>query len=102
MLATGLSIFFDLDGFASTHTVNGKSIVCVIGDKLSGRSELDGSWVEQFDILAKKTDIVPAPTRGGYLTVDGVQWTVDSVKDDGEVYTFTVSTKRLGEMIDAV
>lgn len=101
MLTEDLTVFFDLDGFASTHTIGASSVVCVVGDKITGRSALDGSWVTMFDILIKKTDI-SQPTKRQKLTVDGVAWTVDEVKDDGGVYTITLSTARIGEMVDSI
>lgn len=97
MITEDLTVFFDLDGFASTHIIGSASVVCVIGDEVSGRSALDGTWVTMFDLFVKKTDITKPSVRD-QLTIDGVAWTVDEVKDDGGVYTITLSTARVGEL----
>ena len=97
-LAIDPAIIFDLNGFASTHLVNGVSRVVVVGDKTSGRSEIDGSWVEMFDVDIKKTDLATAPTKRQKMTFDGFSYSVEHVKDDGQIYTVTLSTARVGEL----
>ena len=98
MIEPDLSIIFDLNGFASTHTINGVPLVVVVNDKITGRSDIDGSWVEMFDVDIKKTDLATAPARRQKITFDGVSYTVDQVKDDGSIYTITLSTARVGEL----
>lgn len=99
MITEDLSAFFDLNGFASTHTVGSTAgVICIIGETITGRSELDGSMVTMFDVMIKKTDIT-APRKWQKLSFDSVSYTIDSVKDDGAVYTITLSTARLGETI---
>jgi len=97
MLTEDLDIYFDLDGFGSTHTIGAASVVCVKGDEISGRSALDGTRVTMFDLLVKKSSISKPAVRD-QLTIDGTVWTVDEVKDDGGVYTITLSTARIGEL----
>ena len=98
MIEPDLNIIFDLNGFASTHTINGVPLTVVVGDKITGRSEIDGSWVEMFDLEIKKTDLASPPSIRQKMTYDGASFTVDQVKHDGFTYVVTLSNPRVGEM----
>jgi hypothetical protein len=102
MFAESLSAFFDLSGFATLHTIAGTpNIVCIIGDKTTGRSELDGTWISMFDVMVKKSDIT-APVKNRKLSFDGTSYAVENVKDDGAVLTITLSDAREGTVLNQV
>jgi len=96
MLTSDKSIFMDLNGFASLHTINGVEKTVIKGDEINGHSELDNSWVQMFDVTIWKDDITK-PAKGQKMTFDGTSYTVDAWKDDGEAYVITLSTARVGE-----
>lgn len=102
MFTEDLNIFFDLNGFATKHTIAGTpNIVCIVGDKTTGRSELDGQWVTMFEVMVKKADIT-APEKRKKLNFDGTTYTVENVKDDGAVLTITLSIAREGAVLNQV
>jgi hypothetical protein len=98
-----LATIFDInEGFATTHTVAGVSgIVCIVGDRTTGHSQLDGQWVTMFDVMTKKADVV-SPEKRKKLAFDGVTYTVENVKDDGAVLTITLSLAREGAVLNQV
>jgi len=103
MITEDLSIFFDTNGFASLHTINGTpNIKCIVGGKEDGVSSVDsfqGKRVSIFDISFKFGDIA-TPRVGDPITYDGNTYTVEGVKSDEYVVTVTVSSLlRLWEMI---
>jgi len=101
MITEDLTVFFDLNGFASTHTIAGVSVVCVVGDRTTGNSVLDGSRVTMFDVLVKKTDITE-PEKRKKIIFDSVSYTVENVKDDGSVLTITLSIEREGTVLNQI
>lgn len=98
MITDDATIFFGAAGFATAHTINGTAgIMTIVGDKVSGRSELDNSWVELLEIQVLKSSI-PAPSLRQKMTFDSVSWDIDGLKDDGQVYTITLSSAKPGEI----
>jgi hypothetical protein len=103
MFVEDLNIFFDLEGFASKHTIDGTpDIVCIVGEKTSGHSELDGTWVSMFEVVVKKADLVTLPEKREKMSFDGVSHTIENIKDDGSVYTITLSTARPGAVLNQI
>ena len=91
MFVEDLSVFFDLGGFASTHTLNGTAgVLCVVGDKTTGRSEIDGTWVESVDITVPATAIT-IPAKGQVFYFDSTRYSVDGVRNDGDVLFIMLS-----------
>jgi len=99
MMTENLTAFFDLDEFATTHNFNGTAgVLCVVGDKITGRSEVDGTWVEMFEV-SFMVSAITIPTKRQQITFDSKTQTVERVKNDGAVVTITLSNARAGEMI---
>lgn len=95
------SIFSTESGFATTHTVNGVAgIVCVVGEKTTGHSNLDGAWVTMFEVMFKTADIATIPEKRKKMLFDGATYTVENVKDYGEVLTITLSLAREGAVLN--
>ena len=91
MFVENLSAFFDLGGFATTHNLNGTAgVVCVVGDKTTGRSEIDGTWIESVDITVPESAIA-IPAKGQSFYVDSTRYSVDGVRNDGSVLFIMLS-----------
>jgi len=102
MTTDDITTFFDTDEFASPHTVAGVAgVSCIVGEKTAGLSELDRTWVSMFEFSVKKTDITK-PTKNRKLSFDGTSYTVENVKDDGNVLTITLSDSRDGMILNQV
>lgn len=91
MISLNLSIFFDTNGLATTHTINGTAgVVCIVGDKTTAVSEIDGMSLEFFDLAIKAADL-PNPTPKQAVSIDGVRWVIDSNKSDGLIHVLTLT-----------
>ena len=102
MIQEDLNIIFDESGFAERRNLNGTpNIICLVGDKNTGRSELDGLWVTMFEVMFKKADIL-LPIKNKKTTFDGVSYMVENIKDDGSVITVIFSSPRDGAMLNKV
>lgn len=91
MIVEDLSIYFDLNGFAETHTLNGTAgVVCVVGDKTTGRSEIDGTWIESVDVTVP-ANAITIPVKGQSFYIDSTRYSVDGVRNDGAVINIMLS-----------
>ena len=98
MITDDASIFFGDSGFASPHTINGTAnIMAVVGDKFSGRSDIDSAWTELLEISVLKGSIT-MPTLKQKFTFDSVSYDIDAIKDDGQVVTITLASAKPGEI----
>jgi len=98
MIQEDLGITFDLGGFASSHVIDGVPVVCVVGDKISGRSEVDDAWIEMFEVLIKAADITEPHVRQK-MVFDGVTYSVDAVKVDSSVFTVNLALPKPGDKV---
>jgi len=91
MMTEDLTVFFDTTGFSTVHTINGTpGVLCIVGDKITGRSEFDGAWIETLEVAVQKTAMtIPVPKQA--FVLDSVRYTVDTIRDDGAVVFITIS-----------
>jgi len=91
MFTEDLTVFFEhAGGFQSSHLIGTTAVDCIVTEQITARSEVDGSFLQIFDVVFKKTAITtPVPKQA--ISFDGVRHTIDAVVDDGVVVTMTIS-----------
>lgn len=92
-----LDIFFNINEFSESHTINGKIVNLIIDNetlKQRNRKEYDG--ILQADLLyyVKATDILKRPISGQVQNIDGLMYTVFDVKYDFGVYEVILQAGR--------
>ena len=85
-----LNVYFNqTNGFATTHLIDGVSIVCVVGDVVAGQSIITGAFVDTMDITFKVADLA-IPVKEQPMLVDSERWVVGAVERDPSIFTATL------------
>lgn len=94
-------IFFNLDEFSGTHTVDGKEITAMIDDmehierEKKMKSNMDGIHTRQVLLYVKASEFGGVlPAIGRILTLDARKYLVVDAVDEGGVYTITLEINR--------
>lgn len=94
-----IDIFINTTDFASLHAIGGASgVPCIVGEKTSGFSQIDGIWVDMFDVTVAKSAIA-LPEKYGKVSFDSVSYTVENIRDDWLIVVLTLSGARPGTMV---
>lgn len=105
MAAADAGVFMNLDEFAETHELNGKTCVCVLSrdetdEKAAampdGRRTPDGLHGDFLTVCVKKSDLARIPKQGENFKVDQKRYTVDTCADDMGILTITLGAYRMG------
>lgn len=94
-------VFMNLDEFSEFHTINGKSMPCLIdNNELIDRERrykyqhADGIYMKQLLIFVRAEDFGPIPAIGRVVTFDKKTYTVsDSINEDG-IYSLCLEANK--------
>ncbi|MBQ9090934.1 MAG: hypothetical protein IJY52_01525 [Anaerotignum sp.] len=93
-------VFFDLDEFAETHTVNGKQMSIIIdGNELGERKaasgkHFDGAYSNTILMYVKAEEYGARPKVGSMIVLDDKHYKVADVVDEGGVYSIAMGAVR--------
>lgn len=94
------TIFFNLEEFSETHTVDGVEMTAMIDDmehverEKKMKSHMDVIYARQILLYVKASAFGPLPSQGRLLKLDGRNYTVVDTTDEGGVYTITLEANR--------
>ncbi|WP_422447808.1 hypothetical protein [Thermoanaerobacterium sp. DL9XJH110] len=97
IIQSDLNVFFNLDEFAETHTIDGRPLnVIVDNDRLQQRSkkEYDGISVGEILFYVKASDFGERPEQGTPMVFDGRQMYVFDCREDDGVYEIILQQNR--------
>lgn len=82
------AVFLNLDEFANEHTLNGKTVVCVVDKDLTtaGNSHFEGVFLNTNTIYVDVKDMEQRPVEGQIIRLDGVRLMVRSVSVEEGIY----------------
>ncbi|TZE81997.1 hypothetical protein [Calorimonas adulescens] len=92
-----LNVFFNLDEFAETRTIDGRALnVIVDNDRLQQRSqkEYDGISVGEILFYVKASEFGERPEQGTPMIFDGRQMYVFDCREDDGVYEIILQQNR--------
>lgn len=71
-LAADAAVFLNTEEFGETHTIDGKSVVCVIDENTDGQftGDLDGVFVTTKQLFVRESDLIKAPVQGKRMIID--------------------------------
>lgn len=93
-------VFFNLEEFSDTHTIDGVEMTAMIDDmenierEKKMKSNMDGIHARQILLYVKASEFGPLPAQGRILTLDTRKYTVIDAVDEGGVYTITLEANR--------
>lgn len=98
------NVFFDVDEFAETHTVNGKEMPCVIDNfelidrerKYKGYKgeHADGIYTKQVLFFVRASDFGALPAIGRNVVVDKKNYIVTDAVNEGGSYSLTLELNK--------
>lgn len=96
-------VFFDLDEFAEMRSVNGKQMTILIdANELTERAKkekagrhFDGAYMAGTLIYVKVEEYGPRPKVGSVVILDGKNYRVADVAEEGGVYSITLEANRI-------
>lgn len=93
-------VFFNLDEFADTHTVDGTKMPAIV-DEMENierekrmKSHMDGIHAREILLYVKASDFGPLPAQGRIIVLDSRKYTVLDAVDEGGVYSITMEANR--------
>ena len=85
MVRRDRDIIFNIDELGEEHTVNGRTVECIIDDQTNrdrkGGAEFSVAQSTVF-LYARSEDLPPRREPGGELRLDGVPYTVETWDED--------------------
>lgn len=85
MVRQDMGVFFNPDEFGEEHSIDGKTVVCVVDDQTyrdrKGGAEFAISQSTVF-LFAQNEDLPPRREPGEELRLDGVPYTVETWDED--------------------
>jgi hypothetical protein len=85
MVRQDMGVFFNPDEFGEEHSIDGKTVVCVVDDQTyrdrKGGAEFAISQSTVF-LFAQSEDLPPRREPGEELRLDGVPYTVETWDED--------------------
>ena len=94
------TIFFNLNEFSDTHTIDDVEMTAMIDDmehierEKKMKSHMDGVYARQILLYVKASELGSLPAQGRLLKLDGRKYTVVDTVDEGGVYTITLEANR--------
>lgn len=88
-MALDQAVFFNLDEFAETHTIEGRGVSLVVdNDRLSQRTqkEYEGIYVGDLLFFVSAADYGTRPRPGETVRFDGEPYEVFDAREDNGVY----------------
>lgn len=97
-------VFLNIDEFSEIHTINGKSIPCLIdNNELVDREKkyrykvnhyVDNLSIKEILLYVSVKDFGPMPLTGRQLILDGKKYTVmEAINEDG-IYSITLEVNK--------
>lgn len=93
-------VFFNVDEFSDTHTIDGVQIPAMVDDmenierEKKMKSHMDGIYARQILLYVKASAFGVLPAQGRLITLDNRRYTVVDATDEGGVYTITLEANR--------
>lgn len=93
-------VFFNLEEFSDTHTIDGVNMTAMIDDmehierEKKMKSNMDGIHARQILLYVKAAEFGELPAQGRILTLDKRKYLVLDAVDEGGVYTITLEANR--------
>lgn len=93
-------IFFNLEEFSDTHTIDGVEMTAMIDDmehierEKKMKSNMDGIHARQVLLYVKASKFGALPAQGRILALDNRKYTILDAVDEGGVYTITLEANR--------
>lgn len=91
------SVFLNIEEFADVHTLNGKSVRCVLDTILTdehgggkGNISYEGVFLNTLTIYVASADIETRPVKGELLYLDDKNYFVQKVSDESGVLVVIV------------
>lgn len=93
-------VFFNLEEFSETHTVDGVAMPAMIDDmehierEKKMKSNMDGIHARQILLYVKASEFGALPAQSRILNLDNRKYIVLDAVDEGGVYTITLEANR--------
>lgn len=103
-LMEDLDVFFDEDGFAEQHEINGESIWCILEglttkEQLTkiGRNAVDFEGINAITTIlhCKASEIPEIPAKGNIITVNGEVFIVRECTNEAGLLTLTLGVDQM-------
>lgn len=94
------AVFINLDEFADEHTLDGKTVICIVDkDLTTGANDtvshpLEGVFVTSITIYVAVKDMYAQPVEGQNIELDGVEYTVRNVSVEAGIYAIVAEVYR--------
>lgn len=91
------NVFFNCEDFAQKHTLDGRTILCIVDDDRLHEQTLKsaaGTYKGVKLIHVPKTELKGRPKQGARLEFDDRMYTVESCIEDDGVFTITLDTTK--------
>jgi hypothetical protein len=88
------AVFLNPDEFAGMHTIDGKSVVCVLDEDSDGEFAGDvseGVYITRKRLLARDGDLAKTPVQGRRLVIDGRPYLCLDVDHEDGMLVVTVT-----------
>lgn len=93
-------VFFNVEEFSGTHTIDGVQMPVMVDDmenierEKKMKSHMDGIYARQILLYVKASVFGALPAQGRLITFDNRRYTVVDATDESGVYTITLEANR--------
>ena len=93
-------VFFNLEEFSDTHTIDGVEMPAMIDDmehierEKKMKSNMDGIHARQILLYVKASEFGALPAQSRILNLDNRKYVILDAVDEGGVYTITLEANR--------
>lgn len=90
------AVFINLDEFADEHTLDGKTIVCIVDKDITSEADkhFEGVFVTNITIYVDAKDMDAQPVEGQQIVFDDEYYFVRNVSVEAGIYAIVAEVNR--------